>query len=101
MTDYINSQRSSKIGGSVVNKVVGSVPYGKAATDEVINSQVDSSIEGNVTNTFARSPDSRIALDESNRTTPTGLLRHIWKAIPGLNGAAQLYDKVLHYFFTH
>jgi hypothetical protein len=46
MAHYVNSQKSSKIGGSVTNKVAGTTSLRKVMTDKNINSQIDSDIGG-------------------------------------------------------
>jgi hypothetical protein len=90
MAHYVNSQKSSKIGGSVTNKVAGTTSLRKVMTDKNINSQIDSDIGGDVTNTFVGAPNTRCH--------EVGLSTRLWKAIPGINAAMQIYEKLLHLF---
>jgi hypothetical protein len=90
MAHYVNSQKSSRIGGSVTNKVTGTASLSKVITNNNINSQIDSDIGGDVTNTFVGAP--KTVCDE------VGLLTRLWKAIPGVNAAMQIYEKLCHLF---
>jgi hypothetical protein len=90
MAHYVNSQKSSKIVASVTNKATATASRRKVTSNEIINSQIESDIEGDVTNTFVS--------DLGNRGHKDNLLMKVWKAIPGLNAAMLIYDKLFHLF---
>ena len=96
MARYINSQKSSRITGSVSNRVTGTVSSQKLAKNQAINSQLGSEIRGDVTNTVVLGRGSHTSFNESGYLV--SLLRQVWKAIPGLNGAVQICDKLFHLF---
>jgi hypothetical protein len=101
MNKYINAQIGNKIGGSVTNHVTGSgVLLEKAPSDSAINTQIDSLIRGDVTNTFDSSVSSDGEIDKKNNAKALSFLKHVWGAIPGLNAAIQIFDKIL-YLFKH